>query len=100
METERWREIEQLYHAARECRPEERAQFLEKACADEQVRGQVLALLEREGQAGSFLEAPALEVAAAALAEGRARSMLGRVLGHYEIVALLGAGGMGEVYRA
>src|SRR6185369_12314730 len=33
-------------------------------------------------------------------AEGRARSMIGRVLGHYEIVAFLGAGGMGEVYRA
>ena len=44
--------------------------------------------------------APALEVTAKALAEGRARSMFGRVLGHYEIVMFLGAGGMGEVYRA
>jgi serine/threonine-protein kinase len=100
MGTERWREIEQLYHAARECEPAERDQFLKKACADEQVRSEVEALLEREEQAESFLEAPALEVTAEALAEGRVRSMLGRVLGHYEIVALLGAGGMGEVYRA
>jgi serine/threonine-protein kinase len=100
MGTERWREIEQLYHAARECEPAERDQFLKKACADEQVRSEVEALLEREEQAESFLEAPALEVTAEALAEGRVQSMLGRVLGHYEIVALLGAGGMGEVYRA
>jgi hypothetical protein len=51
-------------------------------------------------QAEGYLETPALEVTAEALAEGRAHSMLGRVLGHYQIVAFLGAGGMGEVYRA
>jgi serine/threonine protein kinase/Tol biopolymer transport system component len=100
MEPERWREIEQLYHAARECPPGERNQFLKKACQDERVRSEVEALLECEEQAESFLEAPALEVTAAALAEGRSRSMLGRVLGHYEIAAFVGAGGMGEVYRA
>lgn len=100
MKTERWREIEQLYHAARERAPGDRGRFLEQACADPDVRGEVESLLGCETQADDFLEAPALEVTAAALAEGRARSMFGRVLGHYEIVAFLGAGGMGEVYRA
>ena len=100
MKTERWRQIEQLYHAAREREPGERDRFLQETCADEQVRGEVESLLGCEAQAEGFLEAPALEVTAEALAEGRARSMFGRVLGHYQIVAFLGAGGMGEVYRA
>jgi len=100
MTTEQWRQIEQLYHAACEREPGERSRFLQEACADEQVRGEVESLLGCEAQAESFLESPALEVTAEALAEGRARSMLGRELGHYQIVAFLAAGGMGEVYRA
>src|SRR5579862_813469 len=100
MKTEAWRQIEQLYHAAREREPGERDRFLKEACADEKVRGEVESLLRCEEQAEGFLEAPALEVTAAALAEGRARSMFGRTLGHYQVVAFVGAGGMGEVYRA
>ena len=100
MKTERWRQIEQLYHAALEREPGERHHFLQQSGADEEVRGEVESLLQREADAESFLEAPALEVTAEALAEGRARSMFGRMLGHYQIVSFLGAGGMGEVYRA
>jgi serine/threonine protein kinase/Tol biopolymer transport system component len=100
MKTERWRQVEQLYHAAREREPRERDHFLQEACADDQLRGEVESLLRCESQAESFLEKPALDVTAEAFAEGRARSMFGRVLGHYEIVSFLGAGGMGEVYRA
>jgi len=100
MKTERWRQIEQLYHAAREREPGERGHFLQEACTDDQLRDEVESLLRCEEDADSFLEAPALEVTAEAFAEGRARSMFGRVLGHYEIVTFVGAGGMGEVYRA
>jgi serine/threonine protein kinase len=100
MMTERWRQIEQLYHAAREREPGERHHFLQEICADEEVRGEVESLLRQETDAESFLEAPAIEVTAEAFAEGRARSMFGRMLGNYQIVSFLGAGGMGEVYRA
>ena len=100
MKTEAWRQIERLYHAALEREPGERDRFLQDACADEQVRVEVESLLKCEAQAEEFLEAPALEVTAEALAEGRARSMSGRMLGHYQVVAFVGAGGMGEVYRA
>jgi eukaryotic-like serine/threonine-protein kinase len=100
MKADHWRQIEQLYHDAREHAPEERVRFLEEACADETVRAEVESLLGCEARAEGYLETPALEVTAEALAEGRARSMLGRMLGQYEIVTFLDAGGMGEVYRA
>src|SRR5215469_18075833 len=100
MKTDRWRHIEQLYHDARERAPDERNRFLQEACADETLRAEVESLLGCEVQAEDYLETPALEVTAEALAEGRTRSMIGRVLGPYQIVSFLGAGGMGEVYRA
>jgi eukaryotic-like serine/threonine-protein kinase len=100
MKADQWHQIEQLYHAARDREPAAREQFLRDACADEHVRSEVESLFRREDQADSFLEAPALEVTAEAFAQGRTRSMFGRVLGHYEITTFLGAGGMGEVYRA
>jgi serine/threonine protein kinase len=96
----RWRQIEELYNAARELDPGARALYLQEACPDKELRGEVESLLGCDAEAEDFLESPALEIAAEALAEGRTRSMVGRVLGPYQIVSFLGAGGMGEVYRA
>lgn len=101
MTAERWSQIEQLYHSAREQKPDERDRFLRQACAtDEELRREVESLLSYETETAMLLDRPALEVAARALAVDRRNWMIGRTLGHYKIDSWLGAGGMGEVYRA
>jgi serine/threonine protein kinase len=60
----------------------------------------VESLLVSDQQAESFLESPVLEVAAEAMAAQGPPSLVGRILGPYQILSVLGAGGMGEVYKA
>jgi serine/threonine protein kinase/Tol biopolymer transport system component len=101
MERERFEEVERLYHLALEREPGQRASFLESICGDDEgLLREVASLLAREVQAANFMEKPAHEVAAQGLAHSDLPSLVGRRLGPYDILGLLGAGGMGEVYRA
>jgi serine/threonine protein kinase len=101
MKAERWQQIEEFYHAALEREQEQRAIFLAEACGDDDaLRREVESLLRFDERAERFIEAPALEVAAQLRAEEQSQSLIGRQLGPHLILSLLGAGGMGEVYRA
>jgi hypothetical protein len=69
IEPQRWERIKGLYHAALDRDANERAAFLAEACAgDELLRGAVESLLDCDARAEGFMESPALEVAARALA--------------------------------
>ena len=60
MKPERWQQLDELFHAALQHEPEERAAFLDEGCAgDEALRRQVEALLAAHEEAGSFIENPA-----------------------------------------
>ncbi len=79
----------------------QRAAFVAAACGDDEIlRREVEELLSHAQAADRFLEAPIVELAAHVLADEGSASRVGQQIGSYTILSLLGAGGMGEVYRA
>jgi eukaryotic-like serine/threonine-protein kinase len=98
---ERRRRIEEVCDAALDHDARERSAFVAAACGrDETLRREVEALLAHAQRAEGFLAAPMGEVAAHVLADEHGASLVGRRIGSHQILSLLGAGGMGKVYRA
>ena len=93
MEGDRWSRVDKIFHDLIEQTPEERASFLDSLGADEpSLKKEVEELIHAYECSGSFLDSPA--------PASIAGSWVGRTLGSFEVKALIGSGGMGEVYRA
>jgi len=102
MTAERYRQLKPILEAALDLGPVERAVLLDRACAgDPELRHESESLLSHLDQAGDFLETPAMGEDPPARSSKPSRVLsAGDRLGPYEILGLVGAGGMGEVYRA
>src|SRR5215469_14337366 len=101
MKTERWEKAIDLFQAALERAPEERAAFLDESCHDDQdMRREVESLLTSHERAENFIEVPAFKAAPEFVPNDIANALIGKLVGHYRIESLIGIGGMGEVYLA
>jgi len=91
-----WERVKEIFDGALERQGDERAAFLDRACdGDAEVREEVESLLRSYEVAGSFMESPAV-----AHADLEQKLTPGQRVKHYQIVNLIGEGGMGEVYLA
>src|ERR1700693_4923734 len=100
MTPERWQQVRAMLAGALERAPADRAAYLDQVAIEPSLRREVESLLAQEKGAEGFLEAPALEVAAKMFGKGSGQSLIGHQIGSYQVLSLLGAGGMGEVYQA
>jgi serine/threonine protein kinase len=102
MDTERLKQIEEIYHAAMEILPAGRDAFFKARCGDDlQLRREVESLLAVNRTSNNIFDTPPESLAAEMFsAREDSANLAGKEISHYNIVRLLGAGGMGEVYLA
>jgi eukaryotic-like serine/threonine-protein kinase len=105
MDAERWKQVDDLLQSALLQPSDRREDFLRHACAgDNELEQEVRSLLTSHRKAGSFLEDPAIKIAAQTIAltetQETSDALLGRTVSHYRVLGKLGSGGMGAVYEA
>ena len=100
MTPERYQQIDQIFQAALVLEPEQRAAYLDEVCSgDRTLRQEVESLITSDQRGLSFIDEPAL-MGAPALASDEPALAAGDHIDRYQVLSLLGSGGMGEVYLA
>jgi eukaryotic-like serine/threonine-protein kinase len=101
MTPERWQKLKILFDQALRLEAGEREKFLAESCAgDESLRREVEGLLDSHSKATGFIEQPAAEKVVSQILDRKQLLVAGGSVGRYEVIGLLGAGGMGQVYLA
>ena len=101
MDSDRWTQIQALFHDAADLPKSEQRSYLESACANDDVLlADVLALLEEDARSSSLLDRDVAHVANQILNDEAAQPSAFREFGNYKIKHVLGEGGMGVVYLA
>jgi serine/threonine-protein kinase len=101
MNSEQYQRVKEIFHAAAGVEPSSRGKVLDEACnGDDVLREEVESLLSFEERAEEFIERSAFTAGARLLTSGSVDSLRGRRIGQYSLLAEIGHGGMGVVYRA
>jgi serine/threonine protein kinase/Tfp pilus assembly protein PilF len=102
MKSKNWSHVEEVLQDALDCAPDERAAYLDQACAgDEALRLEVESLLSAYAHSDGFMAEHLSQVVAELITEDQTgAAAVGELVGSYKILSPLGAGGMGEVYLA
>jgi serine/threonine protein kinase len=101
MNHERFKKVEEIYHAVLKIAPEKRDSFLEESCGgDVELRRDVESLISYDNSFDSLIDTPPESLVAEMFSESKNHSIIGNQINQYKIISLLGKGGMGEVYLA
>lgn len=101
MHSEHWRRVTELFSEASALEPQAQKSYLDEACRDDPgLRAEVESLLAAHGTAEAILDRPASDYLPEGALKPDVDRWLGRRIGAYQLVTLIGRGGMGDVYRA
>jgi len=99
--SDRWRQVEEIFQLALDLEPTARLGYVKQACAeDEDLRCDTLSLLSAYEEAGEFIEESAISKHGSAVFSDETFDLTAKLVGHYRVLQLLSAGGMGRVYLA